>query len=311
MSVKIREIPAYENFGRCLEITNGAVEALVTLDVGPRVIKFCRVGGTNIMFNDINRDHFNNGPHYDKFYYEGAQWNIYGGHRLWISPESSPETAYPDNNPVEYKATANGAVFIQPPQVENNVQFEFEMVMDDTKPEVRLIHRVTNIGKIDKEFAVWALSVLAPGGTEIIAQNTHDTGLLPNRCIAMWPYCDFSDDRLFLGHKYATLRQDEKYGPFKMGFDNAAGTGYYAIGDTVFIKKYYPSHPDGNYADYGCSFETYTNELFLELETLGQLKKVAPGQCEEHIEDWKLAENPGGLDAKNEESVCAFIEKLK
>lgn len=311
MAVKVSVIGEYENFGRCVKIENGLIEALVTIDVGPRVIRFNRVGGVNIMFNDINRDHFNNGAAYDSFYYEGAQWNIYGGHRLWISPESAPETAYPDNSPVEYTVTPSGAVFTPPPQVENDVAFSMELVMEADKPEMNVIHKVTNIGKKDKEFAVWALSVLAAGGTEIIPQNTHDTGLLPNRTVAMWPYCDFSDDRLFLGHSYATLRQDERFGPFKMGFDNASGKGYYVIGDTVFTKTYYPNHPDGRYADYGCSFETYTNELFLELETLGELKNVAPGSTEEHIENWKLSENPGGLNAKDDGAVETFLGLIK
>ncbi|MGI6269383.1 MAG: hypothetical protein ACOYKJ_02420 [Candidatus Howiella sp.] len=311
MGVTVQLIDAYENFGRCVKISNGAVEALVTVDVGPRVIRLCRPGGVNVMFNDLERAHFNNGPHYDKYYYKGAQWNIYGGHRLWIAPESAPETAYPDNNPVAYSVTPSGAVFTQPPQVENGVAFEIELEMEADAPALRVIHRVTNIGKEEKTFAVWALSVLAPGGVEIIPQNTQDTGLLPNRTVAMWPYCDFSDDRLHLGHSYATLRQDARYGPFKMGFDAFAGTGYYVIGDTVFQKTYAPNHPGGVYADYGCSFETYTNELFLEQETLGELKSVAPGATETHIEDWRLFPLEGSLDPKDDGSIEAFVKGLK
>lgn len=311
MGVTVQLIDAYENFGKCVQITNGLIEALVTVDVGPRVIKLCRVGGTNVMFNDLARAHFNNGPHYDSYYYKGAQWNIYGGHRLWIAPESAPETAYPDNNPVEYTVTSDGAVFTQPPQVENGVAFQMELHMKEDAPGVQVIHRVTNIGKAEKAFAVWALSVLAPGGVEIIPQNTHDTGLLPNRTVAMWPYCDFADDRLYLGHKYATLRQDAQHGSFKMGFDAFAGTGYYVIGDTVFQKEYAPNHPDGVYADYGCSFETYTNELFLEQETLGELKAVAPGETEVHVENWQLFPLEGAFDPKDDASIDAFVKKLK
>lgn len=311
MSVTVKEIAAYENFGRCIEISNGAVEALVMIDAGPRVIKLCRKGGSNVMFNDLARAHFNNGPHYDAYYYEGAQWNIYGGHRLWISPESAPETAYPDNNPVEYILTEHGARFIQPPQLENHVQFEIELIMEDEAPQLKVIHRVTNIGKADKQFAVWALSVMAPGGTEIIPMNTNETGLLPNRCVAMWPYCDYNDDRLYLGHKYATLRQDATRGAFKMGLDANHGTAYYALGDTVFKKQYAQTHPTGVYADYGCSFETYTCELFLEMETLGELKTVAAGETEEHIEQWTLLPSPGEFDAKDDASIDAFVEKLK
>ena len=41
----------------------------------------------------------------------------------------------------------------------------------------------------------------------------------------------------------------------------------------------------------GCSFETFTNADFLELETLGPLKKLAPKQSLTHVENWTLHKN--------------------
>ena len=38
----------YKNFGKCMEISNGTVKALVTVDIGPRVIYY-GVKGMNIM----------------------------------------------------------------------------------------------------------------------------------------------------------------------------------------------------------------------------------------------------------------------
>ncbi len=311
MSVTITTLDAYENFGKCLKLSNGKIEALLTLEVGPRVIRLNRADSdTNLMFNDVKREHHNQGPLYDSFYYPGAQWNIYGGHRMWIAPESAPETAYPDNNPVAYEIIENGAILTPPPQAENGVQFVMTVQMDPERPEMTLSHKVTNIGDTEKEFAVWALSVMAPGGVEIIPQNTNDTGLLPNRCIGMWSYCDFSDPRLHFSPKYVSLRQDTNRGPFKMSFDTLAGTGYYLLKDTVFKKQYTPNHPNGVYADYGCSYETYTNELFLEFETLGELSKVAPGDSREHQETWTLYENPGSPDLTDDASIDAFVAKL-
>jgi len=45
------------------------------------------------------------------------------------------------------------------------------------------------------------------------------------------------------------------------------------------------------YADFGCSFETFTNNEFLEIETLGPLTKVAPGQFVDNVERWALFRN--------------------
>ena len=279
MAVTVTEIPSYENYGRCVRIANAAAEALVTVDVGPRVIKFARTGGVNVMFNDLPREAVNAGADFDRHFYPGAKFLNYGGHRMWLSPESSPETYYPDNDPVPYEIVENGAVFTPKPQAENGVALQIEIRMDSDAPSLDVVHRATNIGKASKTFAPWALTVLDQGGTEIIPLNTH--------------------------------RQDpDAKAAFKIGFDNFAGRGYYAIGDTVFIKTYYPNHPDGVYPDNGMSFETYTASLFLELETLGELKEMVPGETAAHKENWKLAVNPGSFDARDDDAIASYLEKL-
>ena len=48
------------------------------------------------------------------------------------------------------------------------------------------------------------------------------------------------------------------------------------------------ANPASTYTDFGCSFETFTNDEFLEMETLGPLTKVQPGQAVEHVERWGL-----------------------
>ena len=311
MAVTVTEIPSYENYGRCVRIANDAAEALITVDVGPRVIKFARTGGVNIMFNDLSREAVSEGEDFDRYYGAGAKFYNYGGHRMWLSPESCPETYYPDNAPVAYEKVENGAVFTPAPQKENGVALQIEIRMDPTAPSMNVIHRATNMGSEAKAFAPWALTVLDQGGTEIIPLNTHDTGLLANRAVSIWPYADLRDDRFYFGHRFATLRQDPSAKvAFKIGFDNFAGRGYYAIGDTVFIKSYSPNHPDGVYPDNGMSFETYTAALFLELETLGELKNMAPGETAEHRETWKVVPNPGAFDARNDDAIAAFLDKL-
>ena len=42
----------YKDYGRCLSITNGIVDLAVTLDIGPRIIRYGFVGGANIMLDD-------------------------------------------------------------------------------------------------------------------------------------------------------------------------------------------------------------------------------------------------------------------
>ena len=60
--------------------------------------------GKDRVYFATNREDLEDGK-YDEYYYESATWYIYGGHRLWLTPESSPETYYPDNDKVKYEIT--------------------------------------------------------------------------------------------------------------------------------------------------------------------------------------------------------------
>ncbi|MNP67248.1 hypothetical protein D3C76_1630540 [compost metagenome] len=55
--------------------------------------------------------------------------------------------------------------------------------------------------------------------------------------------------------------------------------------------KYYTHLPEAQYPDYGVSFEAYVNDHFLELESLGALVQLAPGQTTVHSETWNLFRN--------------------
>ena len=185
--VSIKEIESFKDYGRCICVTNGVIEAYVTVDIGPRIIRFGYVDGQNIMCS--NRKAF--GPKDDKeftdYFGEGKRWENLGGHRIWLSPESYPETYYPDLEPVSYEITENGAVFTPNPEVENGAAKSLEIKMDADDANMQVIMRVKNISEKDKDFAVWGLSVSEKGGTLIIPMNTNDTGLLSNRIIGPIP----------------------------------------------------------------------------------------------------------------------------
>jgi len=309
MSVKT-EIINYKNYGKALRITNGTADAVVTLDIGPRVVFWGFTGGTNVMMNQDNFDISKTGPLFDERYYKDATWYIYGGHRLWTSPEHMPGSYYPDNDPVEYTLTDTGAVFTPPPQTANSIQMSFELSMDPVLPKASLNHFVRNIADTEKEFSLWCLSVLAPGGLEIIKQNNVDTGLLHNRAMSLWAYTDMSDPRVFWGRDMISLRQDAAGAPFKLGLNLEHSAIAYQLDDTVFIKRYSPNYPNGVYPDNGMSFETYTNEKFIEMETLSELKTVAPGSTESHAETWELRKNPGPVDARDDKALSGFYDSV-
>ena len=61
----------------------------------------------------------------------------------------------------------------------------------------------------------------------------------------------------------------------------------YVLDGEAFVKRT-QADPSKTYTDFGCSFETFTNNEFLEVETLGPLTKVPPGKMVELAEQWAL-----------------------
>ena len=276
----------YLNYGKCLSITNGAMEVFVTVDLGPRIIKCNVAGRDNLMLTDVDRkmsqdvsDAF--GP--------GKTWYIYGGHLMCVSPENLPLSYYPDNDKVLYSITPSGAVFSPGTQMVNGMRHELEIRMDDIEASMDVVHRLTNENDKVVTGAIWALSVMDADGVEVIPQPDTDTGLLGNRVLALWPYTDMSDKRVFWGEKYISLRQDRSVDKkFKLGINNTRGWIAYVNHGQALVKSYKSAHPDGRYPDFGVSTEVFTNAQFLEAETLSELCDLTPGETISHTETWTL-----------------------
>jgi len=93
LGIKIREV-SFKNFGKCLELSNGRMDVVVTTEHGPRVIRVGFIGQENEFCDDslVSNKTYND-----------EEWKMRGGHRLWHSPEYFPRTYIADNDPIEWK----------------------------------------------------------------------------------------------------------------------------------------------------------------------------------------------------------------
>jgi hypothetical protein len=277
MEIQVTE-KQYKTFGNCIQISNGIIELMVTIDFGPRIISYSLVGKENVLYEDENK----------KITIGEIGCKLYGGHRLWISPEIQGRTDYPDNDSVQWKTIENGILLCAPIEEKNGIQKEMEIIIEPNSSNVKVNHMITNKGVWAIEMAPWALTVMAQGGKEVIPQPKRETGLLANRVLAVWPYTKMNDERVYWGDNYITIKQDpNSTRAFKIGINNEEGWVAYFVRDQLFVKRY-ESNIEGQYTDYGVSYETYTNENIIELETLGELKNVQPGKKIIHIEQWSL-----------------------
>ncbi len=277
----------YQSWKTAFRISNGTVQLVVSTEVGPRILFYGFCGGEN-EFHEIP-EHSGKGG--DRIF------RVYGGHRLWVSPEVA-RTYYPDNVRVSVRRHDESFIFTAPPESEppgTNLQKEIEIKLAETESRVTVTHRIRNLGRKATRMAPWALSVMAGGGKAILPLPPHAPvsveRLLPEGVLALWCYTDLADPRWRIGTNYIQLHQERnsasKFKEQMTGIFNPFGWGAYFRNGHLFVKKANVETGE-KYPDFGCNFEIYTDAHSLELETLGPLRNLKPGETAEHTEHWWL-----------------------
>ncbi len=286
--VKVEKV-AYGGWKNNVRISNGEVEVIATLDVGPRILVYRFVGGKNVLKE-----------YPDQLGKSGEKsWQIRGGHRVWTAPEDLTRTYALDNSAVQWKQVKPGVIRLTPPvDKPYGIQKEIDIHLGKKGSGVTVVNRITNVGKKSTKLALWALTVMAPGGREIIpvpkyAPHPGGPGMAkspedyaPSHSMVMWPYFRFGDSRWKFGNKYIFLQQDAKKGPTKIGLSHDSWVGY-LNGGTLFVKRF-PYQKGKTYPDRGSNYETFTNEDMLEMEVLSPLMTLKSGKKVELKEQWSL-----------------------
>ncbi|MEM1059942.1 MAG: hypothetical protein AAGK14_11895 [Verrucomicrobiota bacterium] len=294
-----------------LRIRAGGFELVITLDVGPRIIRYAFEDGDNV-FKEMKAELGGRGE---------DDWKLRGGHRFWAAPEG--EHCYePDNGPVSYERDGKRAVIITSPESKAYGFRKKLRVAMDKSGGVKVEHELANTGNQELKLAPWGLSVMRPGGVAIIPQASlgrHPSELpegvpvvpsafLPNRNLVLWNYTDLSDPRLELGPSLWRIHQRAGFPATKIGtFYRGGWVGYQLPGQT-FCKKI-PVQKGKPYPDGGSNLEVFTNPEILEIESLAPAVPIEPGGAVTHTEKWKLFSQHEPLD--NPDRVQGFFSQLE
>lgn len=124
-------------------------------------------------------------------------------------------TYFPDNHPVEVRETAEAVQFCAPVEAVppgTHLKKQLELRLDDTGTRVQVRHTITNFGDEPTELAVWAPTILRPGGTVILPfpprvamDKDHFRSVSP---LTLWSFTDFTDSRWIFGQEFLQLKQD-------------------------------------------------------------------------------------------------------
>lgn len=285
----------------CVELSNGAVDLLVPSGVGPRILSLRANGGDNLLAEL---------PDFTVDWPGGEPPKLWGGHRLWHAPEVPLRTYWPDDQAVDIAITPTSLTVTQQADA-SQIEKSIEIALPDESATIVIDHVLTNRSMWPIECAAWPITQLRPGGTAILPQNTafvDATGHQANRPISLWPYTDINSPHVQWGNRYiffdATIVDDES---FKIGFPNPVGWLGYWIDGQLFVKsaEYIPT---ARYYDNQSSSECYCNADFIELETLGPITTVAPGERIVHREVWRVFDVP--TFEPNEDAVADLVQSL-
>lgn len=264
----------------CVEVIAGPMRARILEESGPRIVGLEVEGLGELMGStDVVLD----GPL--------GPVPLIGGHRLWSAPESQALTYLPDTG-VRVSGVEGGV------RVESDdPRLPFTKTMEVRASGDRLVvdHTLVNASSEAMEVAAWGITMVRPGGRILIPApraGLDEHGLQARFALVTWPYTDPNDARLVFDDGGVTVSAT-KGDALKVGAASLVGEVTYVIEDTHFIKRIEPFDPNERYADLGAVIQTYVGHGFCEIETVGPLRTLGPGQLVTHREVWEIGSASG------------------
>ena len=271
---------------RTRSLSNGRLNLEYLEEAGPRIVHLSLAGTDDNLMAEVP-DLGMSTPY--------GRFHLYGGHRLWHSPEAMPRSYVPDDEGCTAESIPDGVLLTGPVEAPTGIRKSIQLQLSPDRAAVTVTHRLENCGLWTVRLAPWALTQLRLGGVAIFPQTRDKLdgpGLLPNRNLVLWPYTRLADPRLSLNDDLVLLHADPDAHPVKIGYLNRAGWAAYLSGGVLFIKRWTPQ-PEAEHVDFGCNCESYCNDRFIEVETVGPFAPLAPGETVTHVEEWELCGTEG------------------
>ena len=266
--------------GRFVCMEDGKIELAAALDFGIRISSLHVIGMENLFYEQP--EDCSDGLATK----EG--WKIRGGHRLWLTPETD-RIYWPDNDPVEWEQTEDGILLTQKPEAWMQIQKQL-LIRLPGNGEVELSYLLTNLASSPLTTALWQVNTVAGGGTAQIPFGGYTVGAAyPQRHICLWGATDPWDARIHAQEDTIFARHDRNRTEyFKMGIFSSSGQAA-LVSRGQRLELSFGAENGQEYPDGGCNFELYMNPFIMELETLGTVQTILPGQTARHEERWKLS----------------------
>lgn len=270
--MKIKKVE-FSGIPNCYELSIGKQKLVVTTDFGPRVLYLSIGDSGNILFFDKDK----------KLKYK--DWYVYGGHRLWTSPETAA-TYDPDNDPCQVEEKG-GKLSVS--HFDKKLEFSRTMIFSEQNDRFCVEHVITNKSEVLFPGAIWALTCVLPQGITFFPWGTPDEWKVKKAVYWqkwMTHGSNLASKQWIQGPDLFMIKPTGEEGKVGTagweGFIGVTAKGY------TFIKKF-DRLPTNDYPDDNCAIQCYTCDKFIELETLSPNTVFRPNVPVRHKEEWILS----------------------
>jgi hypothetical protein len=275
----------YRGWPDCYRIANGLVEAVVVPAIG-RVMQFSKAGGSvgTLWENPALAGQLPDPA--------SAEWVNYGGEKVWPAPQSAwpehqgrdwPPPAAFDARPFSAIATLRGVALTSPVDPGYGIQVERRVELDEERPTMRIRTEYRKLYGPPVEVAIWTIAQMRE--PERVFMLLSEDSRLQNGYLKLMdgePEGLRIDDRLLSMARHPSEN-------VKIGGDAARLVW---VGPTCAVRIDAETGP-GEYPDGGCVTQIYTNAgplAYVEMETLGPLAAMTPGDGIERTAEYTLLE---------------------
>jgi hypothetical protein len=254
----------------------GDATMVVVTEIGPRILSLSVGDGPNLLFVDRETTGQGQGD---------ADWHIYGGHRIWVAPETA-DTYAPDNERCEVEVTGDRFTAIAPVTPQTGLRKRLAVSAQGDRFVVE--QGVRNTSDALYTGAMWALTCVEPKGAIVFPWGQQGSWDLKK--IVYWSK--------WMDHRSNVASTQWQLGPDlfrvvptgeegKVGSNSPEAWVALCRDDATFVKSYCWV-PNVRYPDEDCSLQVYTCERFIEMETLSPLTVFYPGAEVVHREVWTV-----------------------
>lgn len=257
----VRVIP-YAGWKNCIHITNTVFEAVITAEVGPRIVRFSRVGGPNMLW----LDEFAAGQTE-----ETKTWRAYGGHSFDAIVD---DEAYlpPENQPVGYELMADGVQFAP---VEKDGLSKTIAVRMCRRGGLEIKETITNLGSEPRRVTVNGHTLLRGGGVAAVPFGQEDDVLCGSVC-----------PEIERGERLALIEHDESEpNGFRLHFGlEELWCGYFSQGNLFIMTSPKQEEPCAN----GVNLSLEASARRFRMSSYSPEKTLQSGESFLHTEVWNI-----------------------